>query len=245
MAFGDSITLGEDGTTTLGAFDLAHFLRPDYPTIVLVGREYPTVLRGLLAARYTTQQLTMVNAGRQAERLSDPDTLRRFTDVVASRAYDVVLLMEGTNDIYGGTGGNPLGIPPAITNLRQMVRDARSRGVRVFLATVPPQNPAGRRGALGYQVVPLLNAEIRTLALTEGVPLVDVYDAFNGNLGLLAGDGLHPNADGFARIAAKFYDVVQERLEAPRLGPVPVLVSGVEDAWRSDRTSVFADSARQ
>jgi lysophospholipase L1-like esterase len=62
-------------------------------------------------------------------------------------------------------------------------------------------------------VVPLLNAEIRTLATAEGVPLVDVFDAFNGDLSLLGADGLHPNAEGFARIASKFYDVIRERLE--------------------------------
>lgn len=230
VAFGDSITRGEDGNTTLTSFDLSHFLRLDYPTIILLGREYPTVLQQLLATRYTTQSMLVVNAGNSGERAGDSTTFSRFTAISSSRAYDVVLLMEGTNDIYGGSGGNPLGIPTAIAGLRRMIRDGQSRGMRVFLATVPPMNPAGARGALGYQTVPALNAEIRTLALAEGVPLVDVFAAFNGNFSLLSIDGLHPNAEGFAVVARRFYDVIRERLEVTPLDGGIGGAAGVGDA---------------
>lgn len=230
VAFGDSITLGEDGTTTLN-LPLADLLQLDHPMVILTGREYPRVLGQLLSARYSTQQPLVVNAGERAERAGATTTLARFSQITASRAYDVILIMEGTNDIYGGSGGNPGGIAPAIANLRRMIGDARSRGIRVFLATVPPQNPAGFRGALGYQVVPALNAEIRTLANAEGVPLVDVFDAFNGSLGLLSADGLHPNAAGFEMVARRFYDVIRERLEiVPAAGfatsPSPLMSVG-------------------
>lgn len=216
LAFGDSITAGEDGNTTVTSFDLQHFIRLNYPTIILRGREYPTVLQGLLGARYTTQQPTVRNEGVPGEYAAATSTLTRFTNLVASRAYDVALIMEGANDILGGTGGNPAGIPPAIANFRRMIADARSRGVRVFLATIPPANPAGARGLTRYQAVPMLNAEIRALAVAEGVQLVDVFDAFNGDFSLLSVDGLHPNAEGFARIASKFYDVIRQDLEEAR-----------------------------
>jgi len=212
IAFGDSITRGENGDTTL-KFALENPLNLHYPRFVLVGREYPTVLLNLLTDRYRTQQITVTNRGVLGERAGAPQTLADFIAVVSSRSFDVVLLMEGTNDIYGGSGGNPLGIPPAIANVRRMIAEARTRGVRVFLATIPPQNPAGARGALGYQTVPLLNAEIRTLATAEGVPLVDVFNAYNNDFSKLSVDGLHPNADGFALIARTFYDVIRERLE--------------------------------
>lgn len=211
VAFGDSVTWGEDGVTL--TFDARGLPSLIGPTARLVGRDYPVVLQQLLASRYTTQSLSVSNVGNPGEKAADSATVRRFTDVVASRQFDVVLLMEGTNDIYGGTGGNPPGIAPAIAGLRRMITEARSRGVRTFLATVPPQNPNGARGVLGYQTVPLLNAEIRTLASAEGVPLVDVFDAFGGNLTLLGPDGLHPNAEGFATIAGKFFDVIRSQLE--------------------------------
>lgn len=217
VAFGDSITLGEDGNTTL-KYALDHFLRLDYPSFILFGREYPTVLQNLLSARYSTQQVVTVNAGRGAEKAGTSDAFARFAGVVGSRAYDVVLLMEGTNDITGGTGGTGApGVTSAITGLRRMIREAQSRGVRVFLATVPPMNPDGRRGLNGYQTVPLLNAEIRVLANAEGAPLVDVFNAYNGDFSKLSADGLHPNADGFALIARTFYDVIRERLEPATL----------------------------
>jgi lysophospholipase L1-like esterase len=192
-----------------------------FPTVILGGREYPTVLLQLLSARYTTQQIVVVNAGVRGEKAGDSATLARFTSIASSRVYEVILLMEGTNDIYGGTGGNPPGIQPAIANLRRMIGVARSQGVRTYLATVPPMNPAGSRGALGYQTVPSLNAEIRLLALSEGIPLVDVFQAFNNNFALLSTDGLHPNAAGFEVIANTFYQAIRSTLEtsAPAVAP--------------------------
>ena len=226
VAFGDSITAGEDGNTTLTQqLRLDSLLGLTYPQVILIGREYPTVLGNLLRARYATQTIVTVNAGKPGESVGGDTTcpascvLSRFTAISSSRAYDVVLLMEGSNDIFGGTGGNPLGIPPAIANLRRMVQDARSRGMRVFLATIPPANPAGARGLTRYQAIPPLNAEIRTLAVSEGVPLVDVFNAFNNNFTYLSVDGLHPNADGFALIASTFYDAIRRELETTTLVP--------------------------
>lgn len=223
VAFGDSITWGEDGTTLTAPAELAN-----YPRFVLTGSEYPRVLQQSMASRYTTQTISMRNEGNPAEKAGSSEALSRFIATVATRNYDVVLLMQGTNDILGGTGGNPPGIPSAIAGLRRMITEARNRGVRTFLATVPPGNPAGSRGVQIYQTVPLLNAEIRTLATAEGVPLVDVNDAFNNNLTLLSGDGLHPNAQGYATIANKFFDVIKAQLEtAPTLsGPSLAPLSG-------------------
>lgn len=227
VAFGDSLTAGEDGNSTLTAA-LNRSLGFEYPTVILRGREYPTVLAQLLAARYSTQQLLIVNAGSPGESVGGNTTcsancvLSRFTAISSSRAYDVILLMEGTNDIFGGTGGNPLGIPPAIANLRRMIADARSRGLRLFLATVPPANPAGPRGLERYQAIPPLNAQIRQLAVSEGVPLVDVFNAFNNNFLLLSADGTHPNADGYALIASTFYDAIRRELEAPAAPVAPM-----------------------
>ncbi len=220
VAFGDSLTAGEDGTSTLSA-RLGDVLGLDYPTVILRGREYPTVLQQLLSARFTTQPILVVNAGNPGEFAGGAGTFSRFTGITSSRQYEVVLIMEGTNDIFGGTGGNPLGIPPAIANLRRMVGDARSRGMRVFLATVPPANPAGPRGAQRYQAIPSINAEIRQLAVAEGVPLVDVFNAFNNNFTYLGQDGTHPNAEGYALIASTFYDVIRRELEARTLAGWP------------------------
>lgn len=196
------------------------FLGLSYPTVRLVGRDYPTVLEQLLAARYTAQQPLVVNAGNPGESAGSSSALARFGTIAASRAYDVVLIMEGSNDIFGNpsNGGNVTAISPAIANLRSMVRDARGRGMRVFLATIPAVNPAGARGMTRYLAVPPLNAEIRLLASAEGVTLVDVFQVFNNNFSLLSVDGLHPNAEGFAQIARTFYDAIRSNLELTTLG---------------------------
>lgn len=233
VAFGDSMTWGEDGTARLTS--TRNLVDWNVPTVRLIGQEYPTVLHNLLTRRYTAQSIITTNEGYPGEKAADATTRARFIEALARHAPDVVLLLEGVNDIFGGTGGNPPGIQPAIANLRRMIGDARSRGVRVLLATLPPQNPAGVYGAQGYQTVPLMNAELRLLAASESVPLVDVFDAFAGNLTLLAPDGLHPNAQGYTTIANRFFDVIRARLEV-----APTVSSGLSVS----PAPVFPPSAR-
>jgi lysophospholipase L1-like esterase len=130
--------------------------------------------------------------------------------------------MEGTNDLFEV---DPLLITPAIENLRTMIRDARLRNVRVYIATVPPMNPLGMRGG-GASLVAPLNDRIRSLASQEGVTLVDINQAFGGNLSFLSADGLHPNASGYTLIAESFFQTLRATLEAalPTPGPPPVFI---------------------
>jgi lysophospholipase L1-like esterase len=221
VAFGDSITRGEDG-------NVISLVPRLFPQVILVDKAYPLVLQQQLAFRYTTQALQVTNEGNPGEYAGWSSTLARFAAVTA-RNYDAVLLMEGTNDLFEQ---DPLDIPPAITNLRAMVRDGRSRNLRVYLATVPPMNPLGRRGG-AWNLVPVLNDQIRSVAFQEGVPLVDINQAFGGNLSLLSSDGLHPNADGYARIADTFFLAIRATLEvAPTLTAFP---AGAARVTRPDR----------
>jgi hypothetical protein len=50
------------------------------------------------------------------------------------------------------------------------------------------------------------------------VTLVDVYQAFNGNLALIGPDGLHPAADGYAKIADTFFTAIKSTLETASAG---------------------------
>jgi lysophospholipase L1-like esterase len=143
--------------------------------------------------------------------VTDPATFIRFTTRTSSGQYDVVLLMEGANDL-----GNQSYF--AITGaLGQMIDYARNRGLRVFVATIPPENPLGccplDRGREA-PLVPGLNDQVRILAASKGVPLVDVYQAFGGDLTLIGPDGLHPTAAGYHRIADTFFAVIRQTLEA-------------------------------
>ncbi len=209
LAFGDSITRGEDGSNpTLTWLPTDYPAGLFFPSIVNPAIAYPTRLQQLLAARYTTQSISVTNGGEPGEYAGTPDAVSRFRLFV--RGHDVVLIMEGSNDIFAG---DPSKIGPAITNLRSMIQYARSLGVRPYLATVPPMDPNGVRGRLGYATVAPLNNQLRSLAASEGVTLVDVNQAFGGNFALLSADGLHPNADGYERIATTFYDALKSTLE--------------------------------
>ena len=65
----------------------------------------------------------------------------------------------------------------------------------------------------GAAIVPDFNTGVRGIAQGEGVPLVDVYAAFNGNLSLLGSDGLHPTAEGYKVIATAFADAIKNAFE--------------------------------
>lgn len=214
VAFGDSITAGESGLNSLPLTTLLLTPSRFHRTVLVpLNQRYPTVLQQELAARYRTQFPTVRNEGLGGEAVTDSWTLTRFRTVLFSAGYGAVLIMEGTNDLADQDAPRIVG---AIAGLRQMVRDAKARGVKPYLATIPPMNPRGFRVAVEYswQSVPQLNDSIRALAASESVKLVDVNQAFNNDFGLLGSDGLHPNADGYARIADTFYVAIKTTLEA-------------------------------
>jgi lysophospholipase L1-like esterase len=88
----------------------------------------------------------------------------------------------------------------------------------VFLSTLLPQ----RKGACrafdwnedNIEDVLAANTQIRSLASSEGVPLVDMYQAFSGQVDTLLGaDGLHPSEPGYQKMADHFYAAITQRLE--------------------------------
>jgi len=213
VAYGDSLTAGESGLESLTATDSPVTISRFRPTVLLpLAQRYPTVLQQDLVNRYRTQTPMVTNAGQPGEAVADSGTFTRFLSYISSGQYGVVLILEGTNDLFGHSITS---VAPAVTGLQQMVRAAKSRGVRPYLATIPPINPQGFRGSTySSNLVAPLNDGIRALAVGEGVTLVDVNQAFNGNLGLLGIDGLHPNATGYATIAETFFAAIKSTLEA-------------------------------
>jgi lysophospholipase L1-like esterase len=171
-------------------------------------------LQAELATRYTLQSPSVDNQGRSGEAATGPSTFARFVARTSTVTYDAVLLMEGANDLGYQSY-------PAITAaLGQMVDFAKSRGLRVLLATIPPENAAGccpyDRGVQAGLVAGL-DAQIRLLSASKQVPLVDVYQAFGGDapdLSLIGPDGLHPTAMGYHRIADTFFLVIKTTLES-------------------------------
>jgi len=193
---------------------------------------YPADVLTLLAGRYTTQRLSVLDEGVAGEKVSEGRF--RLPRVLTSDRPDALLLIEGVNDLNeNGVDG----ITRASNGLQAMVRNARDNGVVVFLATLPPQRPGGFRAYTPTLVEPL-NDRIRALAPQEGAVLVDVYRDFNGDVGLLQADGLHPNVAGYQRMAESFVAAIRKTLEVvpppSSFGPsgLPALLSLAPAATR-------------
>lgn len=196
LAFGDSLTSG---------------VLPETPSLSLLMNVlalewgYPSKLRLKLAARYRTQPTVVDNAGVPGELATEGGVARFRGDVMAYRPQ-VVLLMEGTNDLLSRS---PDRIIPA---LEAMYLDAKSQGVLVMLATIPPQRPGGRRDAVA-KIIPSFNEMIRALAQRHGIPLVDVFAVLSLDLSLIGQDDLHPTVQGYEVMAQVFYDAIVANLE--------------------------------
>jgi lysophospholipase L1-like esterase len=122
---------------------------------------------------------------------------------------DVLLLMEGANDIPLGEDG---AASSAANEIRIWVAEAKARGIRVFLATPTPGRPGNR------QIQPILLVDyanrMRRVAEQESVTLVDIYSLMLPDVQRYIGvDGLHPNELGYARIADLFFQAIQSALE--------------------------------
>jgi lysophospholipase L1-like esterase len=239
FAFGDSITRGEDGSSLL-AGSASRF----YPRVILPDQQtYPGLLMQSLIARYTTQSPIVTNQGLPSEAVSDAGTLGRYLTFTSSGQYDGALIMEGSNDLYkarNGTGDPNSVMDVAIAGLRTMVLDAKSRNIRPFLATIPPMDPLGFRGMVyGHEYVAGFNDRIRQVAALENVPLVDVYQAFGGNLALLSADGVHPNPGGYQRIADTFFASIKVMLEVGGPAAAGVQTSSAT-VWPAPRSAAAA-----
>jgi len=205
MAFGDSITWGT-------ASPPAGFLA--YP-IPAPSYSYPSQLLSLLGARYPDQAITIANEGWPAEAIADG--LNRLPSALAFNSPEVLLLLDGANDLLG----NPSSATTQYiaSKLRDMVRTAKARmpAIKVLLATFPPQYHGTipyDRGA-GAEFVPGLNQLIAGVAQSEGATLVDLYAAFPvGGKPYIGVDGLHPTEQGFTLMAQTFGKIIQEKFEA-------------------------------
>jgi lysophospholipase L1-like esterase len=204
VAFGDSMTAGE--VRSEGNSAGIHTLKVD-PI-----RAYPTLLLNELKARYTGQAgaIIVANAGLSGERAVDG--ANRLPSIIDGGAYRVLLVMEGVNDFPD--------YQVALTAIGMMVDYAsRRRGLRVYVATEPPQNPSpvgcpDRLGGNWASVAPY-NDGLRSFATSRGIDLVDVYAAFHGDVTTLIDcDGLHPTPAGYQVIADTFFQTIRETMEA-------------------------------
>ncbi len=199
LAFGDSLTAGEVSNAS-----------PFGIRVVQPADSYPTVLRTLMAARYTSQTFTVANEGLPGA-LAGDDTSRLRDLLRAGPVPDVLMLLEGTNEMYSQS---PVLVSEIVPVLEEDIDLARSFGVKqILLATFPP----ARAGLRGSNVLPFIvptNTDVRLLAARKSAVLVDLYAAMVGQEPTLVGDdGLHLTVAGYQKMAQTFFGAITTNFE--------------------------------
>ena len=199
VAFGDSITFG-----TLSSSDGLFLIQ--VPT-----HSYPVRLELGLDTYHAPQSFVVANHGKPGENVSSASTFTRYQSVLTSERPQVVLLLEGVNDMNVGIGQT------TISNaLAQMLDYATVRGIPVMIATMPRIYDTPTIDRPDERIVPF-NDEVRRLASSrQNVHVVDLYTAFGTNRSLMGGDGLHPTPEGYEVIAATFLAAIESRFPVTR-----------------------------
>ena len=197
LAFGDSVTAGEDGRSL--------YIRPTFVDPV---RAYPAVLQGQLMTSFPVEAPTVSNKGKGGEFAAD-GVSRLLMELDAERP-EALLLLEGYNDLlnFGVSAADTV-----VTALRTDVRNARGRGVKYIIVSTltPPRKATGPRDrAIDLRAIQETNAKLMAMVTSENALLVDAYSAFLGREATLVGDdGLHLTPEGNQVLAGLFYDRVR------------------------------------
>jgi lysophospholipase L1-like esterase len=208
LAFGDSITAGEVSVPVAASRGQGASVK----LIVVPSAAYPTVLAIQLAGRYKAQEdaIAVANYGLSGEKAVNARD--RFIAALGTVRPDVVLLMQGSNDIAKGEDGAASG---AAREIGIMVGEARRRGMTVFLATVAPGRPGGSK-TIPPALITDYNNRMRAVAAAEGASLIDINAALATDVNRYIGvDGLHPNEVGYAKIAETFFNAIRAAFEVP------------------------------
>jgi len=201
LAFGDSFTAGEVTSPTAASSGI-------HKLVLMPVAAYPTQLQTQLRTTYTQQEasIAVANSGEPGERILDGTY--RFPGVFDASRPEVVLLMEGANDL-------PLVGPDTSSDLmRMMAQTAKSGGARVFVGSMIPQVAGRPRATTPTFELLNYNTKLQLMATQEGVVFVDLYNPMLAEAATLIGtDGLHPNEAGYRRIADLFFAAIKRELE--------------------------------
>jgi acyl-CoA thioesterase-1 len=182
---------------------------PREPVIVVLGdsltaglglpqdQSFPAQLEKALKAK--GQNVTIANAGVSGDIAADG--LDRFDWAVPPEASAVIVEL-GANDALQG-------LPPEATKkaLEEILKRLQARGLPVLLAGMEaPRN-------MGREYVDQFSAVYRDLADRYHVVFYPFFlEGLVGDASLFQGDGLHPNAQGVAKIVEGMMPKVEELL---------------------------------
>lgn len=220
LAFGDSLTEGlSDG------LPLSPWSWGGVSSHVNKSTSYPMQLKELIKERYANgNSITVVNAGVGGEHLTGA-TKDRIETEIDDHNPDVLLLLHGVNDLNGGVtdqqGGSSItdeeivqDVSNRLDELIELAKDIKP-GIRILLATLPPQKTGTSSKTKAAHLVPAYNDELKLIAKEEKCVLVDLFTALNKNTDLTP-DGLHITEAGNLKMAQAFLAKLKAYEKAPQ-----------------------------
>ncbi|GAA4431281.1 hypothetical protein GCM10023148_36350 [Actinokineospora soli] len=153
--------------------------------------------------------------GRSGTLVTDVAASGLFAGWLAQARPDVVLMHYGTNDLWRGTRSQAA-IMTAYDDLLATLR-AHDPEVRLLVARLLPMGPDDQPGCPARVVA--LNAAIDAWAAERGgITVVDQWTGFDVLTD--TSDGVHPNAAGEAKVAARWRATLAPLL-SPSARPAP------------------------
>jgi lysophospholipase L1-like esterase len=139
--------------------------------------------------------------GRGISAQTTQQMLIRFRPDVIDLKPKVVVLLAGTNDIAGNTGRQTQEMIAG--NIKSMVELAQANGIKpVLLSVLPAYDYWWQKGMEPAAKIVSLNAWMKDYASGKGLVFVDLHtpmaDEKQGMKKEYSGDGVHPNAAGYA-----------------------------------------------
>jgi lysophospholipase L1-like esterase len=134
-----------------------------------------------------------------------PEGVNRIATVLASRSADYILIMEGTNDVLNGISSSTTQYDIGV-----MIDRSLGRGVTPILGTIPPNFYQGKT-SYNDLVEGVYNPKLLDIASLKHVRVADQYTVLRPEwltYPLHSGDYLHPNIEGYSRIANTWYGAI-------------------------------------
>lgn len=145
----------------------------------------------------------VVNYGKSGEKT--PAGVGRIDSVLAAFPANLILIMEGTNDVRTG-----ISMETTKYNLQAMINKSKSAGATPVLSTLTPSDQGGSPTLIPQAWNPMIKA----LASSNGIKLADNYAAVVANWDNLRADGIHPNDSGYQVIANTWFATISPMISS-------------------------------